>query len=372
MKIRDIAHLDRREGMYALFGTDGYLSLAQAGGPPVRVIHLPGIRTQGQIRLYVREPWVCVTERFGAHAALVHLEDASVREMSREDYHANVSSYSIGFLERGGRVLLIHQTEWNRLDILDAATGECLTDREVYARETASKGEGEEWLSPGLAAKNYIDYFHSLLHVSPDGEHFLSNGWMWHPLGQILRFRTGDFLERYELSKLPIECCQEYNWDRPCAFIGGDRFVIATDDARNYGSLDEEELKDYAYRQLQFYRLDGPVHEDEDGERTLKKEREAACDAFVPDEDGHVHGALYWDAARGFLVALTPGGAFALNLDGEVLEFHPECRCADGAAIGPGRSPDPGWRYSPEHHRLYHWSQSAGAVEERQFDCAGG
>ena len=120
MRIKDIAHLNLRVSMYALFGDDGHLYLTQADGSPVSVAHLPFISTGVQIKLYVHEPWVCVTERFGTHAALINLEKASVRELKREDYHADVSSYSIGFLRRDGRVLLVHQTEWNRLDIMDA------------------------------------------------------------------------------------------------------------------------------------------------------------------------------------------------------------------------------------------------------------
>ena len=106
---------------------------------PTVIASLPYISIDGEIKLYVCEPWVCVTERFGTHAALVNLDTAAVRELSREDYYVEVSSYSIGFLIRQGRVLLIHQTDWNRLDIMDVETGRNLTDREVYMREKLAR-----------------------------------------------------------------------------------------------------------------------------------------------------------------------------------------------------------------------------------------
>ena len=330
MIICDMVHLNQRAGTYVLFGSDRRLYLAQAGGLPVPIIHLPGIDTKAKIKLYVHEPWVCVTERFGTHAVLVHLENASVREMCREDYHANVSSYSVGFLERNGRTLLIHQTEWNRLDIMDAITGECLTAREIdrIEKEPGHWGEDDEWVSPIYEEKNYIDYFHSLLHVSPNGEYFLSNGWIWTPIGQIICFRSDDFIKRYEQSNVSIDYSSTYNWDRPCAFIDDNRFVIAVDDMHKSDQLDDADLKSYHYKQLLSYRLDIPVAENQYGELALLKEREVYCSAFKPDKEGYVHGELVWDAEYGFLVAITPDGAFAINLDGQVLKSMPDCNAA--------------------------------------------
>ena len=371
MKIKAIAHLNLRAGMYALLGEDGHLYLTRrADGSPVSVAYLPCISTAGQVKLYIHEPWVCVTERFGTHAALVNLENANVREMNREDYHAHVSSYSIGFLERDGRVLVIHQTQWNRLDIMDAETGDCLTERTVDIRlaEPSYKRDDGVWMPEKYETENYIDYFHSLLQVSPDGSCFLSNGWIWQPCGQILCFPTDGFLKRYEASKVSIEFCHDYNWDRPCAFIDGGWLVIAADDIRKNRSY-EEEHESHVYKQLQFYCLNMPVREEMYGERILPKAREVDCSAFTPNEDGNVYGELVWDSAYRYLVALTPNGAFSLNLDGEVLESYHECKCTKDYPFGPEQSGDPGWNYSPESHLLYHWSQERGAVEERRFNC---
>jgi hypothetical protein len=230
--------------------------------------------------------------------------------------------------------------------------------------------ESGQWIPPTHEEINYIDYFHSLLHVSPNGEYFLSNGWIWHPEGQILCFRTDDFLERYEPSNVPIDYSNSYNWDRPCAFIGDNRFVIATDVLKHQPY--DASLENYRYRQLLFYRPDTPVGVNQYGERTLVREREVPCGAFRPDKEGHVRGELAWDAKYGFLAAVTPDGAFAISVDGEVLESLPECKCQKGRPSGSRNNLYSGWRYNPERHLLYNWSQEANAIEERRFLCCDG
>src|SRR5215208_3851768 len=88
---------------------------------------------------------------------------------------SDVSSYSIGFLDRDGRTLLVAQTQWNRLDVFDAETGANLTQRDVFIRDSGQRDEQGHTIHD---RSNYVDYFPSLLHVSPDSRHFLSNGWM--------------------------------------------------------------------------------------------------------------------------------------------------------------------------------------------------
>ena len=63
------------------------------------------------IKIYYHFPYICVTERYGLNAATVNIIDRRVAKLVREDYHCDVSSYSVGFLERNGRILLIHQTQ---------------------------------------------------------------------------------------------------------------------------------------------------------------------------------------------------------------------------------------------------------------------
>jgi len=115
---------------YLLFDDTGALWLSHAAGTDIRhIANLSSITAFDKpIEMTLHEPYACVVERFGLHGAVVDLRHGTIREIQREDYHADVSSYSHAFVERDGVCLLLHQTEWNRLDIMDLETGRCLTE----------------------------------------------------------------------------------------------------------------------------------------------------------------------------------------------------------------------------------------------------
>jgi hypothetical protein len=382
-KVLAICHSDKEAGRYALFYDDKRLCLwdspvreaggecpgdKPAGGNGGLAAVLPTISLSDKpVKIYYHHPYVCVTERFGVNAAVADLRDGGVRVLSREDYHADVSSYSIGFLEREGRTLLIHQTKWNRLDMTDLATGELLTDREIINREIAA-GRREpdgDWGSPQYETKNYDDYFHSLLHVSPDNKSFLSNGWIWSPVDIITAYGVERFLKEYEPAGRNIDFGGGYNWDRPCAFIDNDLFVIAADTG---GGMDDnpsppggEGKGNSVYGPLMFYRLSA------EGEY-IRCEKEVPCEAFAVNKYGEVSGELYYDGER--LVALSGRGAFALTLEGETIRHEAEIRFSGYTThtdFGSRYAPEPGWQYSPEHRLFYRYSPEKRLVEERPF-----
>ena len=91
---------------------------------------------------------------------------------------------------------MIHQTQWNRLDITDLTTGQILTER-VIRIEKIGVDENNFTL---FDKENYEDFFHGLIHVSPNSKKFLSNGWCWHPFGLIECYGVEQFLKSYEPS----------------------------------------------------------------------------------------------------------------------------------------------------------------------------
>jgi hypothetical protein len=260
-RVRAVAPDDRVPHSYFVFA-DGRLSRVGAGSTEAELVaDVPDIREVGhgtgdgrlagkdlEVGLYVHGPWVCVTERFGVNASLIDTVNGAVRGLSRADYHSDVASYSVGFLERDGRTLLVAQTQWNRLDVFDAETGANLTEREVSIRDS---GRCDEHGRKIYDLSNYVDYFHSLLHVSPDSRHFLSNGWVWSPVDVVRVFSTEAFLTGYEPTGISVSTTFGYNWDRPCAFIDDRTFVLALDDSMD--TLDSDEAADYRYRQLAFW-----------------------------------------------------------------------------------------------------------------------
>lgn len=380
-RVRAVAASDRTRHRYFVFA-DGALLTTVAGSVRVeRIAPVPQIgemahgtgdgRLEGkelELRLYVHEPWVCVSERFGINAALVNTETGSVRPLRRADYHSDVSSYSVGFLEYDGRVLLVAQTAWNRLDIFDAETGDNLTGREVSRRDTGRKDERG---SPIYESTNYIDYFHSLLHVSPDSRHFLSNGWVWSPVDVVRVFSTEAFLRGWEPTGASVQG-SGYNWDRPCAFVDDSTFVLALDDLGvEGGSLDADERAAYTYHQLAFFSI--PRLPSPDGtNQWLEPASLVDCAVFPRNTYGEVKGELHFDAATGCLVALTESdGAHLVSLTGQIVDHLPEISLGevpDHGDLGSRYGTAPGWAYSSEHRLFYQWRDGHGVAEHNLPD----
>jgi len=99
--------------------------------------------------------------------------------------------------------------------------------------------------------------------------------------------------------------------------------------------------------------------------------RAVACDIFSVNKHGEVKGRLYYDAAKGYLVALTHDrGAFALSLDGEVLERVPDVCTADyqyHTDFESSYGTEIAWDYSPVHHLFYTWD---GGLIEKGFPAS--
>lgn len=81
------------------------------------------------------------------------------------DYNEETVPFSLAFARHGDATVVVHRTDWNRLDVSDARTGELLTAR------------------PSDAPEHKLDYFHGALYLSPGGSRILDDGWIWHPVG---------------------------------------------------------------------------------------------------------------------------------------------------------------------------------------------
>jgi hypothetical protein len=372
--VRAIAPSDRDAGVYALYtGNTLYLTDA-ATSAACAICTLPNIqetagdigdgRLKGkphEITLYFHHPYVCAVERFGLNAAMVNIETGSLRELSREDYHCDVSGYSFGFVERGGKVLYICQTQWNRLDIFEAESGKNLTEREVWTRKTGTDENG----SAIYESRNYLDYFHSGLHISPSGSRFISNGWVWSPFDQIRVFGTDDFFREFERGSAAADCGSGYNWDRPCAWIDDNCFAAAVDDLVKTGNMDGDEAAGYEYKSLALFRATDTTDESAYGFRWIGPFRACGCEAFVPNEEGEVSGRLYYDESCAYLVAITGDGAFAVTLDGKVVKRAPDVAlpATQPNGIPNGYDPHIRWSYDLKRHVFYTWQKDVGIVE---------
>ncbi|MFT3696330.1 MAG: hypothetical protein QM831_24535 [Kofleriaceae bacterium] len=103
--------------------------------------------------------FLAVTDFRGTHGTVFDLVAKTSHVLTRDGYHSNQADYPFAFV---GTDRYIHSPRWNRLDLCDAATGACLTER------TADELEA-----------HHRDYFHGGLTLSPDGALLYNDGWVW-------------------------------------------------------------------------------------------------------------------------------------------------------------------------------------------------
>jgi hypothetical protein len=165
----------------------------------------------------------------GRSGALVDLAAGHVvLALDRGDYHNEHCTFPAAFCTFEGRSLLIHGTEWNRLDVSDARTGELLT-----ARAPTAYRHGE------ARPEHYLDYFHCGLCVSPDQEYVADNGWVWSPVGLVTAWSVRRWLGEnvWEAEDGPSKkslCQRAYFWDGPLCWAGDRRLAV-------WGYGDDEE-----------------------------------------------------------------------------------------------------------------------------------
>jgi hypothetical protein len=161
-----------------------------------------------------------VVETRGLNGCVIELTDGRITmSLARSDYYPEHCPFPLAFAEAGGRTVLIHATDWCRLDMSDPRTGELLTPRTRAA------------LTPGARPEHDLDYFHGRLAVSPTGEFVADDGWVWHPYGVVSAWSVRRWLEAnpWESEDGPTRknlCGRAYFWNGPLNWVGSDRLAV--------------------------------------------------------------------------------------------------------------------------------------------------
>jgi hypothetical protein len=136
------------------------------------------------------------------------------------DYRPDTVPFSLSFAQDRDRTVLVHRTEWNRLDVSDPGTGELLTARGIAPAESGKP-----------RPPHYLDYFHGGLLVSPGGRHIADDGWVWSPIGTVTAWNLTAWLDGNPFesedgpTKASLTSCN-YHWDRPMAWLDGHRVAV--------------------------------------------------------------------------------------------------------------------------------------------------
>ena len=117
--------------------------------------------------------FAAVVSDYGQYGQVIDLRSGKITiKLDGGDYEPETVPFSFRFASWQGRVVFIHRTAWNRLDVSDASSGQLLSKRGPTAYQN-----GEQ------RPEHYLDYFHGALYLSPKGTRILDDGWVWHPVG---------------------------------------------------------------------------------------------------------------------------------------------------------------------------------------------
>ena len=141
-------------------------------------------------------------------------------KLNNGDYHTENTDFPVTFVEYKGKTLVVHSTDWNRLDITDPYTGQCLTKRDyenIPSYVTDSDIQHTEWDGQLL--------------ISPNQERVATIGWVWHPVGTAYSWNIKNVLDgsiwEYEAGQSKKNYAMwSYFWHSPFLWLDNKRLCI--------------------------------------------------------------------------------------------------------------------------------------------------
>lgn len=132
--------------------------------------------------------------------------------LDRGDYRPENSHFPVAFFRHEGQTLLATATGWNRLEVVDPATGLIRTER-------------------SLTSDQALNYFHSQLLVSSDSTWIVDNGWVWHPAGIIRSWNLNEWVRHNPFESEDGPSVRElavrtYYWDGPICWVNENTVAI--------------------------------------------------------------------------------------------------------------------------------------------------
>lgn len=191
----------------------GQLALLDLEARQFRIItDLMGVGLDTARRLTLRTSrdgqLVAVVETTGQSGVVLEASTGDLLTMiDRGQHDVPGAEFPVAFAEIDGRSLLVAGSEWNRLDLYDARSGQILSDR-----------PRAEWETRQLA------YASSSLLVSPDGQWVLDNGFTSDGIGMVATFDIRAWLDNpFEPEDGPSKryLCQRGDyWAGPACWTG--------------------------------------------------------------------------------------------------------------------------------------------------------
>ncbi|WP_344587794.1 hypothetical protein [Actinomadura vinacea] len=216
-----------------LTGRKRLVRLDAGSGEHETLTRVPLRRERGEDRQPDRRPrprlhvspsgrYAAVVHDRGTGGTLVDLRSGQVMmSLDGGDDRTEHVPFALAFAVHRGREVVVHRTQWNRLDVSDPATGRLLT-----AREHPEPAEGERFPA------HYLDYFHGAVHVSPDGRWIADDGWVWAPVGIPTVWDLRRWLDEnpWESEDGPSRgnlAWRHYAWDEPMCWVSDRQLAVS-------------------------------------------------------------------------------------------------------------------------------------------------
>jgi hypothetical protein len=178
-------------------------------------------RRRPRLHLSASGHYAAVVNDYGSRGTVIDLRTGqATMSLDGEDGLARTVPFALAFARHEDRDVVVHRTDWNRLDVSDAATGELLTSR---PRPEVKAGE--------RPPQHYLDYFHGALHVSPDGRWIADDGWVWHPVGvptvwDLRRWLDENPWESEDGPTLQSLCWRTSAWNEPVCWVSSTHVAV--------------------------------------------------------------------------------------------------------------------------------------------------
>jgi hypothetical protein len=163
--------------------------------------------------------WAIVQER-DQYGIVVDVKSKKVTmRLDRGKYRPEYTPFPATFFVLDNQLLLIHGTEWNRIDISNPQTGKRLTERTFLAWEDRKP------------PPHFLDYWHADLIVSPNQEWVAEYGWVWAPVGLLLSWNLRRWLydnvwESEDGASVKRLAETSYYWNGPMCWIDDTTLAI--------------------------------------------------------------------------------------------------------------------------------------------------
>ncbi|MCP3921590.1 MAG: hypothetical protein GY714_03300 [Desulfobacterales bacterium] len=163
---------------------------------------------------------LAVYNLFGQYGMVYDLESMTeLIELDRGDYHVDVTPFTFAFHQYKCKTLIITSTDWDMIDVIDPESKQILTKRkwEELPEDRSEEMHGAE--------------FRSSVYISPNGNWIVEDGWLWHPIGRIIRWDLNQWIEnnKWEADdgkSIEILRDAEYSWGNPVSWIDDDNLLV--------------------------------------------------------------------------------------------------------------------------------------------------